>query len=183
MHRGAYRVGLPIGIKPWSQCSSGCILEEFALHLNKVENKPRHDSVDWKLCSVDWTWNPRVSRHDSVDWKTLHSRLKLETESFLNLENFHVQGQSTEILCSVDWTCCLSPICLFGLKFQFKSIRDNPICCYHLLWLWWLFLGIFEYPFRWILYRFRWILFTSSYVNFCDWLFLQSYSWFVTLKI
>ena len=45
------------------------------------------------------------------------------------------------------------------------------------------FLGIFEYPFRWILYRFLWILFTSSNVNFIDWLFLQSSLWFVTLKI
>ena len=36
------------------------------------------------------------------------------------------------------------------------------------------YLGIFEYPFRWILYRFLWILFTSSNVNFTNWLFLQS---------
>ena len=45
------------------------------------------------------------------------------------------------------------------------------------------YLGIFEYPFRWILYRFLWILFTSSNVNFSDWLFLQYSLWFVTLKI
>ena len=58
-------------------------------------------------------------------------------------KSLYFQIQTSEPLVSDVWNCCLLPICLFAWEFQFKSIRDDPICCYHCLW--------------WLLFRDFWI--------------------------
>ena len=118
---------------------------------------------------LNWfIWNQRGNRLKSAYFRRLDSRI--QTSEFCLWKIFIFQIQTSESLISDVWIITILPIFLFAWEFQFKSIHDDPICCYHLLWLWWLlfrdfwisismdslsvsldFIHVFECEFYWLI--------------------------------